>query len=121
MVFFNLNYKKSNTFENRLKESTNIINKYPDRVPIIVEKFPNCKLPNIDKNKYLVPRDSTVFQLLNIIRKRIKINNTEALFLFINGKTLPISTQTIGLCYERHHDEDGFLYFIYSTENTFGK
>ena len=50
-------YKKSKTFEERSSESSNIIQKYPNRIPIIVEKSKGCKLIDIDKNKYLVPND----------------------------------------------------------------
>ena len=53
-------FKKKNDYNKRLVESTNIKNKYPDRIPIIVEKYKDSKLPTIDKCKYLVPREMSM-------------------------------------------------------------
>ena len=38
------NYKKIKTFEERCQESARILEKYPDRVPIFVEKDPTDTL-----------------------------------------------------------------------------
>jgi len=103
----------------RKSESTRIKLKYPKRVPIICEKNNNSDIPDIDKNKYLVPMDLTVGQFLYVIRKRIKLNPEKALFLFINN-TIPSSSQLLSKIYQDYEDEDGFLYIIYSSENTFG-
>ena len=44
-------------FEKRCLESRRILSKYPDRVPVIVERNPRAKnsLPEIEKKKFLVP------------------------------------------------------------------
>lgn len=112
-------FKDSKSLESRIAESTKIIEKYPDRVPIIVEICDDSTLKNIDKNKYLVPKDLTFSQFLYIIRKRINLNEAEALFLFINGKLVP-SNKSMNEVYEVDKDEDGFLYVNYTNENTFG-
>lgn len=95
--------------------------KYPDRVPIICEKNTvrgnNC--PDIDKNKYLVPRDLTLGQFLFVIRKRIQLPAQKALFLIIEGHIPPLST-LINSIYEKHKSNDGFLYITYAQENVFG-
>ena len=67
-------FKKQNDFNKRLAESTNIKQKYVDRIPIIVEKYKNTTLPNIDKCKYLVPRDMNLGQFIYIIRKELNWN-----------------------------------------------
>lgn len=113
-------FKKENTEEKRKQESTKIRAKFPDRIPIIVEKRNNCKnIPSIDKNKYLVPSDLTVGQFMYIIRKRIKLNSSESLFIFINN-ILPTTSQTVGHLYKDYQDKDGFLYFTIQGQNTFG-
>ena len=44
-------------FEKRCTESRRILSKYPDRVPVIVERNARAKnnLPEIEKKKFLVP------------------------------------------------------------------
>ena len=113
------NFKKSKSQEERLDESTKIIKKYPDRLPVIIEKCIKSDIIDIDKNKYLVPTDLTLGQFLYVIRKRIKLESSKALFFFINN-TLCSNTQTISEVYNTYKDKDGFLYITYSSENTFG-
>ena len=113
------NFKHSKSFEDRLKESIKILEKYPDRIPIIVEKNKNCKINNIDKNKFLVPSNMVLTQFIYTIRKRIKLDSSEALFFFINDNVVTNSSTILEL-YNIHKDKDGFLYIIYNSENTFG-
>ena len=112
------NFKKQYSLECRKKESTKIREKYPDRIPIIVERN-NNKIVSIDKKKFLVPNEITIGQFLYIIRKRINLGNTHALFLFINNK-IPPTNGLISEIYNNEKDTDGFLYITYSGENTFG-
>ena len=112
------NFKKKSSFEDRLKESTNIKEKYADRIPIIVERMKD-NVPEIDKHKFLVPNDLTVGQFLYVIRKRIQLNRDQALFIYINN-ILPTTSDSILHIYDKYVDADGFLYVQYSGENTFG-
>jgi GABA(A) receptor-associated protein len=113
------NFKKKIPLEKRKSESNNVMSKYKDRLPIIVQKFNDCKLPDIDKCKFLVPKDMNMGQFIYIIRKRIKLKPEEALFVIVNNN-LVSSSEQINSVYEKHKDEDGFLYVIYTSENTFG-
>lgn len=115
-------YKLEHPLEKRKKDSQLIRSKYPDRIPIIVEVaegLGNQDLGPLDREKYLVPADLTVAQFLYIIRKKIKLNPEEALFIFVNGMMVPTASDFSSL-YDKHKDDDGFLYLNYSTENTFG-
>jgi len=112
-------FKEEHSLENRCQESSKIRSKYPDRIPVIVEKAARSTIQDIDKRKFLVPADLTVAQFMYIIRKRIQLPPEKAMFLFVN-RVLPATSATIGTIYEEHKDEDGFLYIAYSGENTFG-
>ena len=112
-------YKKTNPEEKRISECSRILNKHPDRVPIIVCKDKSCDLPDIDKQKYLVPKDMSLGQFIYVIRKRIKLNPEMALFVLVNG-TLQPSNKLLEDIYENNKDIDGFLYIVYTSENTFG-
>ena len=114
-------FKKIHTFEERKKESSRIREKYSDRYPIIVEKNPRNKdLDDLQKKKYLVPKDITVGQLCYIIRRRLTLSAEKALFLFINGNIIPSTSELISNLYENQKNKDGFLYVTYDSENTFG-
>uniref|UniRef100_A0A8C3QQQ1 GBRAP protein n=1 Tax=Cyanoderma ruficeps TaxID=181631 RepID=A0A8C3QQQ1_9PASS len=54
-------YKEEHPFEKRRCEGEKIRKKYPDRVPVIVEKAPKARIGDLDKKKYLVPSDLTDF------------------------------------------------------------
>ena len=111
-------FKDKYSFEKRLHESENIVTKYPNRIPIIVERF-NINLPEIDRKKYLAPADLTVGNFMYVIRKRLKLESEKSLFLFFNDKILPV-TKSLGHAYDMHKDDDGFLYIKYCEETTFG-
>nr|XP_054487137.1 gamma-aminobutyric acid receptor-associated protein-like 1 isoform X2 [Agelaius phoeniceus] len=113
-------YKEDHPFEYRKKEGEKIRKKYPDRVPVIVEKAPKARVPDLDKRKYLVPSDLTVGQFYFLIRKRIHLRPEDALFFFVNN-TIPPTSATMGQLYEDNHEEDYFLYVAYSDESVYGK
>lgn len=116
-----MNFQKEYSLQDRLEETSKIIQKYPERIPIICERssLASSDCPNIDKNKYLVNKDLSVGQFIYVIRKRINIPSEKALFIFING-FIPSSSQCLGDIYFFHKEQDGFLYITYSYENTFG-
>lgn len=112
-------FKERHPFENRKKEAERIQKKYPDRIPIIAELNPNSGLPPLDKCKYLVPIDITCGQFAYVIRNRIRLTPEQAIFLFINN-TIPPTSTVMSELYKEHKDQDGFLYFLVSGEQTFG-
>lgn len=112
-------FKIKVNYGDRIKESKKVLDKYPDRVPVIVSKANNCDLNVIDKSKFLVPKITKLAELICIIRKRIKLEPDRAIFIFINN-VLPPNTSTIGELYEEHKDLDGFLYVTYNSESVFG-
>tara|TARA_B100000029_G_C17242208_1_gene839482 strand:+ start:159 stop:506 length:348 start_codon:yes stop_codon:yes gene_type:complete len=112
-------FKERLTLEERIQESERIKEKYADRIPVIVERTNNSNLPELDKHKFLVPNTLTVGQFLYVIRKRIKLEHSHALFIFI-ANTVPQISKNMSELYDSHRDEDGFLYTTVASENTFG-
>ncbi|KAJ0980533.1 hypothetical protein J5N97_008788 [Dioscorea zingiberensis] len=116
-------FKEEFSFEERLAESRDIVAKYPDRVPVcvavIAERFSRCDLPQMEKKKYLVPRDMSVGQFIHILSGRLHLAPGKALFVFVKN-SLPQTASLMDAVYESYKDEDGFLYMCYSSEKTFG-
>ena len=60
----------------RKEESSQIRDKYPDRIPVVIERARVAShIPLIDKFKYLVPNDLTAYHLAYIVRKRLKFKD----------------------------------------------
>lgn len=113
------NFKNKYSFNKRKEESNNVIKKYPDRIPIIVQRHSSTDIQDIDKCKYLVPKSMSISQFTFIIRKRIKLLPSQAIFISINNKLVG-GSKTISEIYHDEKDEDGFIYIVYTGENTFG-
>ncbi|XP_050374541.1 autophagy-related protein 8i-like [Argentina anserina] len=112
-------FKQEIPFAKRVEESRNVLADYPDRVPVIVEKYAKCSLPQMDKRRYLVPRDMSVGQFMYNLSSRLRLEPGKALFVFVKN-TLPAVASMMNFVYESYKEEDGFLYMCYSTEKTFG-
>ena len=94
-------FKREHSLEQRIAESQKIRGKHPDRIPIICEKVDKSPIVDIDKKKYLVPRDLTIGQFICVIRKRLKLAAEMALFLFVDGVIPPgnaLLHQVYSLC-----------------------
>jgi len=116
-----LKFKQKFTFTQRLNEAEKIIKKYPDRIPVIVQKSDLDKETKcINKRKYLVPESLTLGQFLFVIRKRLNLGPEKALFLFVNNGFVPPVGSLLGTIYAENANRDKFLYITYSAENTFG-
>lgn len=113
-----MKYKTQFSLEQRIQKSAFIKNKYPHLVPLIIENF-NDAQPKLEKNKYLISKNSKFNIISNIIRSSITLDKAKALFFYTNNKLINQNDLILSL-YERYKDEDGFLYIEYSLENTFG-
>ena len=113
-------FKKANSIDKRMRESARVLEKFPDRVPVICEPGRHLfDLPKIDKSKFLVPKDITIAHFVMIIRGRLKVDASVAIF-FVVGDVIAPSSCTMSELYSNYSDQDGFLYMTYSQENTFG-
>lgn len=94
---------------------------YPDKVPVFISKSMYAKdsVPQIRKQKFLVPSQFTMAELLIIIRRWLLLTPEQAIFVFIDN-ILPQTGSTIGELHAIHKSPDGALRMNYSSENTFG-
>jgi GABA(A) receptor-associated protein len=120
-MYYSSKFKDEHNFNYRLEQATRVLERFPDRIPIICERSANAtwNCPNISNRKYLVHKELTLGQFLYIIRKKLKLPIEKAFFLFIKD-TIPSSTRRICQLYENYKDDDGHLYITYNLENVFG-
>ena len=113
-----LTYKELTPFADRCTESRKIMDRYVDRIPVIITAF-GKNTPICPRNKFLVLSNSTVGHLAFTIRGHAKLDPESALFVYI-GNSIPPTSATISEIYAKDKEDDGFLYITYSVENTFG-
>ncbi|XP_057795305.1 autophagy-related protein 8C-like isoform X1 [Salvia miltiorrhiza] len=111
-------FKLEHPLERRQAEAARIREKYPDRIPVIVEKAERSDIPDIDKKKYLVPADLTVGQFVYVVRKRIKLSAEKAIFIFVKNVLPPTGEEKllnpVVLCLFLFHLFKNMLPYFYS-------
>lgn len=117
----NFEFKMMYSFEKRKSESEKVkmTPECADKIPVIIERADKSTIQELPKTKYLINKDVTVAQLIYILRRNIKLQPYEAMFLFIND-TIPATGAKMSTIYDKYVDKDGFLYITYCGENTFG-
>jgi GABA(A) receptor-associated protein len=113
-------YKREKTFEQRREECKNILTKYTGHVPVIVDKDARCALPDIERQKFLVPSDLAMGQFIYVVRRRINLPAQDAIFIFVNRK-MPSASATMGQLHAEFKDDDGFLYCVYGADQAYGE
>ena len=114
-------FKKEILADKRKEQCKKLLNKNPNRIPIILEKDPKCKIDGIKKTKFLIQKDFTVNHFSKIVRALMTIPEEEALFFTAKGKYTITGQKLMGQIYKEFKDkEDGFLYIGYTTEIVYG-
>lgn len=103
-----------------MRDALYLLDKYPGRIPAIINKKVNDPLDDLDKNKYLIPRDMMFWQFLCILRKLLHLPAHKALFVLSDHGKLISNSSLVSIIYESEKSSDGYLRLIYASENAFG-
>lgn len=87
----------------------------PEWLPVICEKMPGTKGPDVAHSKFTVPAAKTVGGFANTVRQQAGLGPHDPLVLFLGDMVLP-EDQPMGPLYAEHKGADLFmrLYFTSS-------
>lgn len=90
-------------------------------IQIIVERYSKeMDLPQLEKRKFLVPQEFTMSQFISIIRSRMRIGPSKAIFFLVNNRSLVSLSKSLAEVYAENRSDDGFLYINYASQEVFG-
>ena len=124
---YKMNTNISNHFRNNAigyKRSlcNTLLEKNVGKIPVIVSFRYDDKIKyNLSsmEMKILVDAEYSVTQMLFFLRKKIKLNNCDSCYIFVDRILVP-QVMTIRDLYAKYKDKDGFLYIDLRFMETFG-
>lgn len=96
-----------------------LLEKYLDRVPVLVDRG-TTKDPFPRKSKYIIDGTTTFGALIATIRKQMVIPAGSGLFAYTLNHKMITGSNLVVTVYNEFKSDDGFLYILYTLENTFG-
>ena len=116
----NFHFKLENSLDERIRLVKELKKKYIEKIPIICEKGPNCKLEGEMKSHYMLPKDLYFNEFIYIIRQKLKLDSSVAIFLIVDDKYSIMGNDSISTIYEKYKEKDGILYIHYSDQEVYG-
>ena len=119
-LLLTLKHSCENNPEKRKEVAEKIRSKYPDRIPVIVQKAPKSNIADIDKkklvaflfsfpgitnfftsNRFLVPASIEVAKFTAEIRKHIKLTSEQGIYLFVKDEKMPQAKEMMLHIYDK--------------------
>ena len=115
------NFKKENSVKSRKEQFKCLIKRNSNQIPVILERAKDCNINKIIKTKYLLPKELNLAEFMKIIRKKLELDNSIAIYFLVNGTHVLSGCEELSEIYEKFKDkEDGFLYIVYANQVFFG-
>ena len=103
-----------------MRDSLHLLRKYPDRVPVILQKKHGDPLGGLDTEYFLISKDKTCGEIMINLRRRLKLPAYKALFILSSSGKVITNSSPLSIVYEAEKEPDGYLRLVYESENVFG-
>jgi len=114
-------FRDTITFDKRKQLASQIKSAHSGRIPVIVERAPDSpNLPLIERKKFLTPESYTVAKFHQEIVNHLPIDAHTTINLYVGKGVMAMPALLMSQLYERHQDEDGFLYISYGEHKAMG-
>ncbi len=106
--------------EERRSRLAKLMEKNPNKIPIVFEKHPQSKLPETKSVKFISTRNLKLSYFTSQLRAALKLAPECSLFLSSSKSKIVKQDMLIGELYDAAKDADGFLYLEYREVESFG-
>ncbi len=103
----------------KLHQSVVTTNLRNNLIPVSIEPTRGSKIPLAKDQLLFVKNTDTMQDFIRFLRKRLKVNSTQSISLFLKG-TIPSQTMTMLSAYNRYKDHNGWLNIVYGELSAFG-
>ena len=106
--------------EERKSRLAKLLEKSPNKIPIVFDRHPQSKLPDASSIKFISTRNLKLSYFTNQLRSALKMPAECALFFSSSKSKIVKQDVLLGELYDSVKHEDGFLYLEYREVESFG-
>ena len=112
---------RNRSLEERKEKLQKLLAKNPNKIPLIFEKHKDSTLKLATENaKFISTKNIKLGEFTKQLRDMWQLEADLTLFFSCGNKSMLNPDMLIGDLYERHKEEDGYLYIQYREVEAFG-
>lgn len=112
---------EATSFEQRLQQANRFKTKFPNALPVVIQKDQRSSLPSSLHNQlFLAPRTLGAGDFLALIRKKASLAKTQTIIMFVGKNNLVTPDNTLFELYNKYSEDDGFLYVLCTDHEVYG-
>jgi len=105
-------FQNTYTLSQRQNETSRKLAKSPHDITAFITRSKNSKLPNIKRNKFLIPGDIDAKSMSYILNDRIKLPDDQVIEFYTGGIQIDPTSNFFSI-YQNFKDIDGYVYIEY--------
>jgi GABA(A) receptor-associated protein len=107
------------SLEERQEKSKSFRERHPNHIPVLVTEHKKSEVKGPSLLKFNVSKACKIAEVIMSIKQKTNPTSTAAIYVYVNNEVCNPSQSIVDID-SKYRNEDGYLYLVYSTENTFG-